>query len=373
MVDFLRILILANYDMGLYKFRRELMEELRKKHEVFFCVPNGEYVEQIKALGCQYIPCHYLDRHGMNPFKDLKLLKYYQRHIKEICPDVVLTYTVKPNVYGGIACAIAHVPYIATITGLGAAIENGGATQKIVLWLYRMGLKKAHAVFFQNRRDLRFFSEHRIVSGRVALVPGSGVNTDYHTLMPYPAETNGLVFSTVGRIMRGKGCVELAEAARQVKQKHPETRFRMIGFFDEDCPVQLKDAISSGVLEHIENQQDVRPVYAESHAIIHPSHYEGMSNVLLEAAATGRPVLASSIPGCREAFDEGVSGIGFESRNANDLVRAIEDFIALSYEQKAAMGRAGHKKVKREFDRKIVIDAYMREIRKIEESRHTAL
>lgn len=373
MVDFLRILILANYDMGLYKFRRELMEELKKEHEVFFCVPGGEYVEQIKALGCQYVPCDYLDRHGMNPFTDLKLLRYYRRCIKEICPDVVLTYTVKPNVYGGIACARAHVPYMATITGLGAAIENGGATQKIVLQLYRVGLKKARVVFFQNRKNLRFFSEHHIVSGRVALVPGSGVNTDYHAPVPYPADTNGLVFSTVGRIMRGKGCVELAEAARQVKQGHPETRFRMIGFFDGDCPVQLKDAVRSGVLEHIENQQDVRPIYAQSHAIIHPSYYEGMSNVLLEAAATGRPVLASKIPGCREAFDEGVSGIGFEPRNADDLARAIEDFIALSHEQKEAMGRAGREKVKREFDRKIVIDAYMREIRKVEEGNYAAL
>ena len=135
----------------------------------------------------------------------------------------------------------------------------------------------------------------------------------------------------------------------------------------------MREAIASGVLEHIENQRDVRPFYAESHAIIHPSYHEGMSNVLLEAAAAGRPVLASNVPGCRETFDEGVSGMGFEPRNVDDLVRAIEQFIALPHEQKATMGCAGREKVEREFDRKIVVDAYMKEIQKIEERKHAAL
>lgn len=364
-VDYMRVLILANYDAGLYKFRRELLETLIKENEIFFCVPDGEYIDHIKALGCQYVPCGLLNRHGVNPLKELQLLRYYQKLLRNICPDVVLTYTIKPNVYGGMACAKMGVPYIVNITGLGSAIENSGMLQKIALQLYRVGLKKARVVFFQNEDNLRFFMEHNIFSGKMERLPGSGVSTDYHTFVPYPENTKDIVFSTVGRIMRDKGCMELAEAARQVKQKYPEVRFRMIGFFDENCPAEFRDAIQSGVVEHVENQQDVRPFYAGSHAIIHPSYHEGMSNVLLEAAATGRPVIASNIPGCRETFDEGISGIGFEPRNADDLICAIERFIALPHEQKASMGFEGRKKMEREFSRQIVVNAYIKEIEKI--------
>ena len=369
----MRVLILANYSAGLYKFRRELLETLlREQHEVHISLPNGEYVPQMEQMGCVFHDTPF-NRHGTNPLKELQLLRYYQKLLHEVKPDIVLTYTIKPNIYGGMACARAGVPYIANVTGLGTSIENPGMLQRIVLRLYRAGLKKARVVFFQNEGNRHFFEEHGIVRGKRELLPGSGVNANYHAFAPYPEDTEALVFSTVGRIMRDKGCVELAVAARRVKQKHPEVRFRLIGSFDEDCPVQLREAIASGVLEHIENQRDVRPFYAESHAIIHPSYHEGMSNVLLEAAAAGRPVLASNVPGCRETFDEGVSGMGFEPRNVDDLVRAIEQFIALPHEQKATMGCAGREKVEREFDRKIVVDAYMKEIQKIEERKHAAL
>lgn len=370
----MRVLILANYDAGIYKFRRELLEMLLiEKYEVFFCVPDGEYVERIKALGCQYVPCDFLNRHGTNPLKELQLLRYYQKLLRDIRPDVVLTYTIKPNVYGGMACAKENVPYIANITGLGGAIENSGMLKKIALQLYGVGLKKARVAFFQNEDNLRFFMEQNIFSGKMVQLPGSGVNTEYHAFVPYLDGAKDIVFSTVGRIMRDKGCMELVEAARRVKQKYPEVRFQMIGFFDENCPMELRNAIESGVVEHVENQRDVRPFYAGSHAIIHPSYHEGMSNVLLEAASTGRPIIASNIPGCRETFDDGISGIGFAPKNVDDLVRAIEQFIALPYEQKAAMGCAGREKVEREFDRQIVVDAYMREIHKVKERKHGTL
>ena len=369
----MKILILANIDVGLYKFRRELLEAFAGEgHELHVSLPRGEYVPRLEQLGCVFHDAP-LNRHGTNPLKELALLRYYQRLLREVKPDAVLTYTIKPNVYGGMACAKAGVPYIANITGLGTAIENPGALQKIVLRLYRAGLKRARVVFFQNEGNRRFFTERGIVSGRHALLPGSGVNASYHAFAPYPADAGELVFSTVGRIMRDKGCVELAEAARRVRQTHPEARFRLIGPFDESCPAGLKEAIASGVLEHIGNQTDVRPFYAESHAIIHPSYHEGMSNVLLESAAAGRPVLASDIPGCREAFDEGVSGIGFAPRSVDDLVRAIEQFIALPYEKKAAMGKAGREKMEREFDRQIVVDAYLKELHEIEEQSHGAV
>lgn len=372
-INCMRVLILANYDAGLYKFRRELLETLVKRYEVFFCVPDGEYVERIKAIGCRYVPCDLLDRHGTNPLAELKLLMLYKTYIKDLAPDVVLTYTVKPNIYGGMACAAMGVPNIANVTGLGTAVENPGAIQKVVISLYRYGLRKARKVFFQNAENRDFMLKRHLVRGATSLLPGSGVNLTQFQLVEYPAEDNKIVFLTIGRIMRDKGTDELLAAASQIKEKYANVTFRLLGFYDGDYKEKVDAAVKEGIVEYLGQKDDVHDYIKNSHATIHPSYHEGMSNVLLESAATGRPVLASNIPGCREAFDEGVSGIGFEPKNVADLVRAIERFIKLPYEQKAAMGRAGRTKMEREFDRNIVVDAYMKEIRKIEELLYAAL
>ena len=366
----MRVLILANYDAGLYKFRRELLEALRKEHEVFFCVPDGEYVERIKALGCQYVSCDLLDRHGTNPLKELQLLRYYQKLLRDIRPEVVLTFTIKPNVYGGMACAKADVPYISVVTGLGTAIQNGGILRRISLALYQNGLRKAQVVFFENKSDERFIREHQIFRGVCKTVSGAGVNLIQHNYELYPAEDSKLVFLTIGRIMRDKGTDELLAAARRIKEKYADVTFRLLGDYDGEYNEKIDAAVKEGIIEYLGQRDDVHSFIKNSHATIHPSYHEGMSNVLLESAATGRPVLASNVPGCREAFDEGVSGIGFEPKNVDDLVRAIEEFIALPWEQKAAMGRAGREKMEREFDRQIVVEAYMREIHEVKGYKH---
>lgn len=369
----MRILVLANNDAGLYKFRQELLEELLKEYEVFFCVPDGEYVEQIKALGCRYMPCELLNRHGMNPLKEFQLLCYYQKLLRTIRPDIVLTFTIKPNVYGGIACARVDVPYISVVTGLGTALQREGALKRIVLALYRIGLKRAQVVFFENESNEQFMREHRTLCSTSKVVRGAGVNLRQHSYESYPPEDNALVFLTIGRIMRDKGTDELLAAARQIKKKNANVTFRLLGIYDGDYKEKIDTAVKEGIVEYLGQQDDVHSFIKNSHATIHPSYHEGMSNALLETAAAGRPVLASDIPGCRESFDEGVSGIGFRPRNVDDLVRAIEEFIALPCERKAEMGRAGREKMEREFDRQIVVDAYMREIHKIKGSKHETL
>ena len=155
----MRILILTNYDLGLYKFRRELLETLVREHTVSVCVPEGKYTARIGELGCFVLPCALMDRRGMNPVKDLRLYRFYRNLIREQKPDAVLTYTIKPNVYGGLAAAGAGVPYFANITGLGTSIENGGLLACVSTRLYRSGLRKAACVFFQNEGNLRYFKE----------------------------------------------------------------------------------------------------------------------------------------------------------------------------------------------------------------------
>lgn len=355
-----RVLLLANNDIGLYKFRKELLQELLKQnHEVFLSLPQGEYVPQFKKMGCHYVNT-FIDRRGTNPIVDIKLIYFYMKIMKKIKPDVVLTYTIKPNIYGGIACRMLNIPYMANVTGLGTSIENKGIMQFVALRLYALGLKRAFCVFFQNEPNQRLFQAKNIVNDNTWLIPGSGVNLQYHCFEEYPDHDEAIKFLFIGRIMKDKGVSELLAAVPQIKSQYPHVQFDFVGESeDDDCVHQLFKLEEQGMVQYHGLQKDVHSFIAKSHAIILPSYHEGTANALLEAASSGRPVLASKVTGCRETFDEGMSGFGFEVKNVESLVAAIKQFIELPYRKKKAMGIAGRKKMERDFNRQIVVDAYM--------------
>lgn len=351
-----KILILVNDVTTLLQFRSELICALISKgYDVSVSVPQSERIPEIEALGAKVLRTD-VSRHGKNPLQDLKLLKSYKKLLKEVQPDIVLTFTIKPNVYGGMACGKLNIPYVANVTGLGV-VEDGGIMQKLMLWLYRQGLKKAKCVFFQNQANEKFFREKKVVSGVTELLPGSGVNVEKFSLMEYPNdETTNIVF--VGRIIKDKGVFELAEVAKKLKERQ-DICFTIVGnveYGSENPFVNLRNVSCVGY------HKDIKPYLENAHAIVLPSYHEGMANVLLEAAACGRPILASNIPGCRETFDEGVTGFGFLPKNVEALYDAIEKFIALSYEQKREMGKAGRKKMEERFNRQIVIDKYLEQV-----------
>ena len=208
------IVILANSDAGLYKFRRELLEKICKKHNVIIILPYGEFIKGLEDIGCQYIPMEF-NRRGKNPLEDIRQIKQYIHFIRKIKPDVVLTYTIKPNVYGGIACQLTNTPYICNITGLGTAVENGGLLHLITMRLYKYGLKKAACVFFQNKYNQSYFLQQNILYGKNRLIPGSGVNLSQYKYEDYPSESKGIRFLFVGRIMKDKGIGEGTRASRQ--------------------------------------------------------------------------------------------------------------------------------------------------------------
>lgn len=360
----MKVLVLANFGMGLYKFRKELLQELIKfNHEVFVSLPHDDYVHKLENLGCKYIEAK-VDRRGTNPIADLKLLFSYMKIIKKIQPDIVLTYTIKPNVYGGFACRITKTPYLPNVTGLGTAIENEGLMQKIILSLYKAGLKNAKCVFFQNKPNRQFFINKGIVKLNTKVVPGSGVNLEQHKFETYPDDVGTIRFLFIGRIMKAKGIDELLEAAIQIKESNANVEFHIVGFCEEGYADQLKELNDSGVIHYHGQQDDVHKFIKNSHATILPSYHEGISNVLLESASTGRPILASRVTGCKETFDEGISGFGFEAKNVDALVRTIQKFIEVPFGKKKQMGLAGRKKMEEEYDRKIVIDAYLEQISK---------
>ncbi|MFJ7186828.1 glycosyltransferase family 4 protein [Lysinibacillus xylanilyticus] len=363
----MKILVLANFGMGLYNFRKELLEELIKEdNEVYISLPDDEYVPKLKKIGCKFIDTH-LERRGKNPLTDFKLLLDYVGIIKRVKPDIVLTYTIKPNVYGGIACAITKTPFITNITGLGTSVENKGLIQKITLMLYKLGLMKASCVFFQNLNNRRFFEDNRIVKSKTRLIPGSGVNLEQHKFEKYPMSDEKVRFLFIGRIMKAKGIEELFEAAKLVKENYPNVQFHLIGGIEENYNEEIDKLEKLGIIKYHGQQNDVHSFIKKSHATILPSYHEGLANVLLESASSGRPVLASGVPGCVETFDDGLTGFGFEVMSVESLVKAITKFVNLPYEQKKEMGIAGRTKMENEFDRNIVINAYLQEINTIME------
>ncbi|WP_339319204.1 glycosyltransferase family 4 protein [Paenibacillus sp. FSL R10-2734] len=359
-----KILILANNDVGLYKFRKEVIQELIEEYKVYISLPYGDYIPKLQDLGCEYIETS-ISRRGTNPVTDIKLFKKYIDLIKKIKPELVLSYTIKPNVYGGLACRMSNVPYIVNVTGLGSAVENGGFMQKISLFLYRSSLKKATCVFFQNKGNYEYFQEKKVFSKKNRLIPGSGVNLKDYKLLDYPL-TENIHFLFIARVMKEKGIDQYLEAAEYIKNKYKNTVFHILGSCEEDYENKLNEMQDRGIVQYHGMQSDVREFQKISHCTIHPTYYpEGMSNVLLESAACGRPIITTNRSGCREIVDNGVNGYIVEQKSSHDLIEKIEQFLMLTYEEKKAMGLAGRVKVECEFDRGIVINSYLKEIQNI--------
>ncbi len=361
----MKVMILANNDVGLYKFRKELIEELVKDHEVYICLPQGNYIDELVELGAKYIECGLLDRHGTNPVKDVKLIGWYKKILKSYKPDIVFTYTIKPNIYGGVACASLNIPYVCNITGLGTAVENPGLLQHITVSLYKLGLKKAQKVFFQNAENREFMLKKGAVKGAYDMLPGSGVNLDNYVVTEYPnEETVDFVF--VARIMKEKGIDQYLDAAKEIRKKHSETRFHICGFCEQAYENELKKLNDDGTVIYHGLVKDMASVYKQMSCTIHPTYYpEGLSNVLLESAASGRPIITTNRSGCREVVENGINGYVVEEKNSQDLIEKIEIFLSKSVEERKQMGLAGRKKVEREFDRQIVIDKYMKELERL--------
>ena len=358
----MKVLFLSNDDGGLVTFRRELLETLVEKGiEVYCCTPAGDFVRIIESIGCRFIPIE-MDTHGTNPFKELGIIKYYKKILKEIMPDIVFTYTIKCNSYGGMACAGLDIPYVANVTGLGTSVENGGLMQKISLTLYKMGLRKARKVFFQNSENRDFMLNRKIIKCPYDLLPGSGVNLNRYTVTEYPCGEN-VDFVFVARIRKEKGIDQYIDAAKEIRKRHPEARFHICGACDQEYKKVLEELNENGTVIYHGLVSDMREIYKFASCTILPTYYpEGLSNVLLESAASGRPIITTGRSGCREVVDDGINGFIVRQKDSMDLIEKIEKFLALTVEQRKNMGLAGRAKVEKEFDRRIVINKYLEEI-----------
>lgn len=355
-----KVLILINSSGGLYDFRNEFVQALTAEHEVYVSMPDDVKEKELKAEGCRIIKTA-INRRGINPMEDFKLFRTYCRLMRKLKPDLVITYTIKPNVYGGLAAGLKRIPYMATITGLGGAFDRTGIFLKLIITLYRMGLKKAACVFFQNEENRQIFQRMGITARKTRMVMGSGVNLTRHHYEAYP-EGEETHFLFVGRVMKERGILEYLEAAKALHSDR--VFFDIMGYCDEDYQDMLNELEEQKIIHQIGFHTEVHP-YLAAGAIVVASFHEGMSNALIEGAATGRPVIASNISGCLEAFEEGRTGFGFTPGNSQELILAMEKFLALPAWERAEMGRRGREKMEREFDRKLVTGEYMDEVRQI--------
>ena len=303
-----------------------------------------------------------MDRHGKNPLGELKLISEYKKLYNEVKPDIVLGFTIKPNIYGAYVAKKKNIPFVANITGLGTALENNGLSQKILILMYKIAFKNIKKVFFQNKENMQFFINHNIAVGKHELLPGSGVNLERFSVKEYPAD-NVIKFIFVSRIMKEKGIEQYLETAKYIKEKYPNTEFHICGFCESEYEGKLKEYVDNKIVIYHGMVRNVSDMLKDIHCLIHPTYYpEGMSNVLLESCASGRPIITTNRAGCREIVDDGINGYIVEEKNSKDLIEKVEKFLQLSNEERKQMGLAGRKKVEKEFDRKIVVDAYLKEI-----------
>ncbi len=350
-----KICIITNHSYMLWQFRRELILELQKHHEVVLVMPFVGHEEDFQALGLRCVQID-VDRRSINPAKDLKLMAAYRKLLKQEKPDLVVTYSIKPNVYGGLACAGLKIPFYANVQGLGTAFQSK-LLSKIVTAMYTTAFRKVEKVFFENEPNAQLFRDLKILPAEKQVVlAGAGINTEHFSAQPYPVYDK-VRFLYLGRLMREKGMDEMLYAFERLHREGEEFDLDLVGFFDDDYSAQVQSLVDKGIARFHGFQPEPRPYYAAASCVLVPSHHEGMSNVILEGAATGRPVIVTDIPGCREAVEDGVTGLLVEAKSGQSLYEAMKQMIHTPQAQREEMGRLAREKMLRQFRKdKVVAD-----------------
>lgn len=355
-----KILILANNDVGLYKFRKELIQDLLKENKVYISLPNGEFVPELTKMGCHFIDTP-VERRGMNPVTDLFLLKRYFSMVKKIRPDLIITYTIKPNVYGGFVARMLHIDYAINITGLGTAFQSENITKKLVCFLYKRACKRAKVVFFENEGNREVFIKHHLIKERqFCVLHGAGVNLDEYPLTPYPEDQKTIRFLFIGRVMKEKGIDELLEAAINIKSEFSNVEFDIVGTMEDDYKQKLEQMTQQKIVHYYGFQSDVKPYIKNSHCFVLPSYHEGMANTLLECASMGRPLITSNIHGCKEAIYD--NGYLCKVQDSHDLYCQLRKFIQLDYNNKKLLASNSRKHMEDIFDKKKVVNQTIKQL-----------
>lgn len=351
----MKILIIANSSVGLVKFRRELIEKLQEKHEVQIATLFENSTEELFNI-CANIYELRLDRRSVSPMKNLDFLCQLNKLIRQVKPDYIITYTIKPNIYGGWLAKKYHIPYAVNVTGLGTCFQLGAVVSFFFASLYRIALSKASVVFFENNANYELFQEkHIIADGQGCVLHGAGVNLGRFYFCEYP-QGKDIHFLFVGRLMKEKGVDELLYAYKKLKQRYPNVGLTVLGGLEENYKDIMEQMAKDYGVDYVGWTDDVRPYIEKCHCVVLPSYHEGMSNTLLEGASMGRPLITCNIHGCLEAVIENESGFLVEPKNKDALLGAMMKFVELPYEEKKRMGLVSRRHMENNFAKEKVIE-----------------
>ena len=360
----LHICLTVNAAWNIVNFRMPLVKALLSDgHRVTVLAPADDAARKLVDAGCEFVDLE-MDKKGLNPLRDAGLALAFRRHFKALRPDVVLSFTIKNNIFGALAAKSLGLRFIPNVTGLGTAFLSGGVLLQVARALYIAAFRKLPVVFFQNRDDRDLFVRLGLVSeAQVRLLPGSGIDLSAFTPAPYPDDTAGLRFLFIGRIIRDKGVLEFVEAARIVRRERPDIHCRILGAIGFANRTSIPESDVAGwveeeVIEYLGTTEDVRPMIADAHCIVLPSYREGAPRTLIEGAAIARPAIATDVPGCNAVVARGETGILCAVRDAQDLARAMLEFAAMPQAQRVAMGEAARARMEAEYSVEYVISAY---------------
>lgn len=360
----MKVVITINTAWNIYNFRRGLIKGLQNEgHEVIAVSPRDAYSPMVKSLGCKHYPIQ-LENKGTNPFNDYQLYRTLISVYKRINPDIILHYTIKPNIYGTLAAKKLGIPVINNVSGLGTIFLHNHPLYKVARSLYQIAFKYPKRVFFQNSDDLDLFVEHGLIKKEITdVLPGSGVNTVELAYQEVFKRTP-FVFLMLARVLYDKGVQEYAEASRILKEKGYIFEARLAGSLDETSNMGIpKESVISwnknNIISYLGEIKNVTEAIIHSQCVVLPSYREGTPKSLLEAGAIGRPIIATDVPGCREVVIHNENGYLCEVKDATSLAQAMEKMLLLNNQALICFGKRSRKLIEEKFDERIVISKYI--------------
>jgi glycosyltransferase involved in cell wall biosynthesis len=367
----MRIAVVLNTSWNIYNFRLNLIKSLQAGgHEVHTVAPIDDYTPKLTETGCLHHAVK-MDSRGANPLKDFALIFELRSIYKQINPDVILHYTIKPNVYGTLAAAWLHIPVINNVCGLGTVFLKNDFVSRVAVFMYRLSFRYANKVFFQNPDDLNLFlSKQLVAANAVDLLPGSGI--DLQRFTPTPVKRTGtFTFLLISRLITDKGILEYVNAVKKLKAEGMNAKFQLLGALDEKhkrgISKEIVDEwIQSGTIEYLGTTEDVRGFIEQAHCVVLPSYREGTPRTLLEAASISRPIIATNVPGCNQVVDDQVNGFLCNLKDADDLAQKMRLMASLDPDTLNQFGENGRKKMEAQYDESVVINKYIEALSEIE-------
>jgi len=367
-----KIAIIENHELGIYSIRHDLVKAIAEKYDTTVLT---ELDDSFKNGDLESL-VHFVDvgKAVLNPATALKYHSRLQKALRKAKPDVCLTFTIRPAIYGNLVTSKLKIPTISTITGTGPLFDSKSISYTIARQLYKRVLKKTLFVFFPNYDDLNGFIERGYIKKEQGRrVPGSGINYEQFAPQPSTRENDGkFIFLYISRLIKDKGVMEFVEAASILKKKFPGAEFHVVGPLwggnKKSLTVtgkELEEWIERKWIVYHDKQKDVRPFIADADCVVMPSYREGMSNILLEGASMARPLIATDVTGCRDIVEDGVNGFLCKVKSGTDLAEKMKKMMSLSSAEREIMGKKGRNKMIREFDKKIVIQKYMEAIEEV--------